>query len=125
MIQQYPAQALSSMTRNDRDLLDVTCSVDDVRDQVRHGDACVIRDHPRPASLHIPSEQLKAERFVVRDRVHANVSKDLPGLTLDLLQARKVREMGSAKRRRIALGALHNQDGNGSGSECHTSGLSC
>jgi len=34
--------------------------------------------------LHIASEQLKAWRFVVRDRVHANVSKDLSRLTLDL-----------------------------------------
>lgn len=85
----------------------------------------MIRDHPRLASLHIASERLNAERFVVRDRVHANVSKDLPGVTLDLLQARKVREIGIAKLRRIALAALHNHDGNGSWSDCRTSGLSC
>jgi hypothetical protein len=73
------------------------------------------------------ARQGKAGRFVDRDRdrVHANVSKDLPGLPLDLLQARKVRETGIAKRGRITLAALHNQDGNGSRSRCRTSGLSC
>ena len=56
----------------------------------------------------------------VKDRVHANVSKDLPRLTLDLLQARKVRETGIAKRRRITLAASHNQDGTGSRSDFPT-----
>jgi len=32
MIQEHPAQALPGMTRNDRDLLDVTRSIDDVRE---------------------------------------------------------------------------------------------
>jgi hypothetical protein len=106
---EHPTQALSGMTRNDRDLLDVTRSVRDVRDQISHGDVSVVRDHPRPASVYIASEQLKAERFIIRDRVHANLSKDLPGLPLDLLQARKVREIGVAQRHRIAHAVLHNQ----------------
>jgi hypothetical protein len=88
----------------------------------------VIRDHPRPAPVYIASEQPKAERFIIRviirDRVHANVSKDLTGLPLDLLQARKVRDIGIAKRHRIAHVVLHNQDGSGSKNGCRTSGLS-
>jgi hypothetical protein len=113
VIQERPTQALSGLTRNDRDLLDVTGSIDDVRDQVCHRDVCVIGDHPRPASVHIASEQIHAERFIIRDRVHPNLSEDLTGPPLDLLQARKVRDMGIAKRHRIAHVDLHNQDGSG------------
>jgi hypothetical protein len=123
VIQQYPAQALSGMTRNDRDLLDVTRCVHDVGDQVCHGDVCVIRDHPRRASVYIASEQPKAERFIICDCVHANVSKDLTGPPLDLLQAQKVRDIRIAKRHSIAPAVLHNQDGSGSKNGCRTSGL--
>ena len=75
----------------------------------------MIGDHPRLASLYIAPQQLKAERFVVCHRIHASGSEYLPRLTLDLLQARKVREIGIAKRRRIALAALSNQDDNAQG----------
>jgi hypothetical protein len=31
MVQEHPAQALPGMTRNDQDLFDVTCSIDEIR----------------------------------------------------------------------------------------------
>src|SRR6476661_1389093 len=69
-IDKCPADASSRPGRAHRNLLDVRCVVDDVRDQVPDGHVVIVHGDPAAAELEIHAKFLDSWQIIVRHRVN-------------------------------------------------------